>query len=79
MDQIRHECDHTCPRDCPQLNQALVRELAVERMYEQLLSECDFPDIQHFVAESLTEHRKRVRLLEERINRMYATYDPAGC
>jgi hypothetical protein len=56
-----------------------VRELAVERMYEQLLQECDFPDIQHFVAESLAEHRKRIRLLEERINRMYATYDPAGC
>ena len=79
MDHTKHECDHTCPRDCAQLNQALVRELAVERMYEQLLQECDFPDIQHFVTEALAEHRARVRLLEDRMNKMYATFDPAGC
>lgn len=79
MEHLKHECDHTCPRDCAQLNQILVRELAMERMYEQLLQECDFPDIQHFVAESLTDHRARVRTLEERINKIYTTFDPAGC
>lgn len=79
MEQPIHECDHTCPRDCPHLNQVLVRELAVERMYEQLLQECDFPDIRHFVTESLAEHRMRVRMLEDRINKMYTSFDPAGC
>jgi rubrerythrin len=79
MDQPKHECDHTCPRDCQQLNQILVREAAVERMYEQLLQDCDFPDIHHFVAEELAVHRQHVRSLEERINRLYTSFDPAGC
>jgi NAD-specific glutamate dehydrogenase len=61
------------------LNQILIREVAVERMYEQLLQDCDFPEIQHFVEESLTEHRLRLRTLEEKINKLYASFDPAGC
>ncbi len=79
MQHEKHECDHTCPRDCSGLNQILVREVAVERLYERLLEDCDFPDIHHFVTEALTEHRQHVRSLEEQINKIYASFDPAGC
>jgi len=71
-------CEHTCPRDCTLLNRMLLRETALGGFYNQLLQECDYPDVRKFVVELAREHDDAVRKLEGRLNELYASFDPSG-
>ena len=73
------DCDKTCPRDCEIMNRILLREAVVEQMYEQLLDECDYPDVRSFVLDLIEERKRQVAQLEKSLNKMYASFDPAGC
>lgn len=79
MEAAQHMCDHTCPRDCHTLNELLLRETSMLQSYEQLLTECDFPEIRRFVLEMIEVKRRSIRNLEQRINAVYGSFDPAGC
>lgn len=73
------DCDKTCPRDCEIMNRILLREAAVEHLYLQLLKECDYPDVREFVKKMVEERKEHVERLEKSLNKMYSSFDPAGC
>jgi len=73
------DCDKTCPRDCEIMNRVLLREAAVEHLYLQVLEECDVPDVKEFVQRMIDERREYVSHLEKSLNKMYSSFDPAGC
>ena len=79
MKAKRTPCEHTCPRDCELLNLALRREEEIERYYIEILSQCERSDIRLYVREILVERKRLIENMEERINAMYTTFDPAGC
>lgn len=73
------DCDHTCPRDCALLNEALCREEALGIFYDWVLAQCDYPDVRSFVEDLAKEQRASIRRLEAKINQLYSSYNPAGC
>lgn len=50
------ECAHDCRNTCALLNEALRRETALLQFYEQIVLQCDYPDVHAFVRE-LAEQR----------------------
>ena len=86
-DQMK--CDHTCRNACAMLNQALREETSMVRFYEQILTQCDFPEIQQFVRELTEERSQSVIRILQKLNEMRAraeimdgvnsSFDPAGC
>ena len=72
-------CEHTCPRECQILNRILLREAALDGIYQKILKECDYPDVHAFVLELARDRQQAIQKLEQRVNAMYASYDPAGC
>jgi len=79
MKPKRNPCDHTCPRDCDLLNEALQKEEELLRFYTTIQLQCERVDMRLFVANILKDRTHVVNELEERINAMYSTFDPAGC
>ena len=79
MKPKRAPCELTCPRDCELLNLALRREEEIERYYTEILSQCERSDIRLYVRAILVERKRLIESMEERINAMYTTFDPAGC
>ena len=72
------ECEHSCPRDCALLNRMLLRETALGGVYNQLLKQCDYPDVRRFILDLVKEHDQLERKLERKLNKMYSTFDPSG-
>ncbi|HXG38126.1 MAG TPA: hypothetical protein VNL36_05075 [Bacteroidota bacterium] len=52
------ECAHTCRNTCAMLNEALRRETALLQFYEQIILQCDYPDVHAFIR-SLAEQRSQ--------------------
>jgi hypothetical protein len=83
------KCEHTCRNACAMLNQALREETAMVRFYEQILSQCDYPDVQSFIREQAEDRSRSVIRILQKLNEMRAraeimdgvisSFDPAGC
>lgn len=73
------ECEHTCPRDCTFLNEALRHEQAMALFYDWLLTQCDYPDAKAFVEDLAKEQHESIHRIETMINRLYSSFNPAGC
>ncbi len=42
-------CDHQCRNTCGMLTAALAQETLTVRFYQQVLTQCDEPDVHNFV------------------------------
>ncbi|HEY4613735.1 MAG TPA: hypothetical protein VII11_12185 [Bacteroidota bacterium] len=78
MEQKRLQCDHECRFDCTLLTEALKRESELGHFYEQLLDECDYPDVRAFVSELAEKRRESINTMVAKLNRMYSSFDPSG-
>jgi len=72
-------CDHTCPRDCELLNEAVRREQQIALFYDNLSTQCDYPDVRRFLAELASEKKLVAQRISDAVNRMCTSFDPAGC
>lgn len=81
-------CAHACRNTCAMLKGAVEREKELMKFYEELMTVCDYPDIQSFLTEFSDQHRKMVEQLGEKLNQLevrgqaldsiIASFDPAG-
>ena len=81
-------CAHACRNTCAMLNGAVERERELTRFYEELMTVCDYPDIQSFLTGFSDQHRKMMEQLREKLNQLevrgqaldsiIASFDPAG-
>ncbi|HXG37271.1 MAG TPA: hypothetical protein VNL36_00730 [Bacteroidota bacterium] len=83
MDGLRErsrqiQCDHECRYDCALLTEALRRESEMGKFYDQILQQCDEPDVRAFIAELMEKRRSCINQIVEQINRLYSSFDPAG-
>ncbi|HEY4611704.1 MAG TPA: hypothetical protein VII11_01840 [Bacteroidota bacterium] len=72
MDENDIRCAHACRNTCAMLNEALRRETAVLRFYEQLVLECDYPDIRSFVEELVEQRSRAVLRIVAKLNELRA-------
>ena len=72
-------CEHTCQRDCELLNEALRREQQIALFYDSLSNQCDYPDVRRFLSELAAEKTQAAQRISDTVNRMYSSFDPAGC
>ncbi len=78
MKRQEHFCDHECRYDCALLTEALRRESELGKFYDQILTQCDYPDIRTFVAALVEKRRESINQIVTRINKNYSSFDPAG-
>ena len=68
MDQKSIECNHDCRVMCKMLTEAMRRESEMIQFYEQLMIECDYPDVNSFVRELLEEKSRIVLRINQKLN-----------
>lgn len=66
------ECSHACRSTCGQLNEALREETAMVRFYEQVMKDCDYPDVNSFVRDLLEERSRTVIRIMQKLNELRA-------
>jgi hypothetical protein len=78
MERQNNFCDHECRYDCALLTEALRRESELGKFYDQLLAQCDYPDVRTFVAALGEKRRESINQIVAKINQYYSSFDPAG-
>ncbi len=66
------KCVHACKNTCAMLNEALRKEAAIVRYYEEVLGECNFPEVRSFVVETVDERRKGILKIIQKLNEIHA-------
>ncbi|MFA6596599.1 MAG: hypothetical protein WCS69_02680 [Ignavibacteriaceae bacterium] len=65
-------CDHTCRDSCAMLNEALRRETASVRFYENVYDDCNAPEVKNFVGEIVDERRSNILKIIQKLNELRA-------
>ena len=65
-------CAHTCKNTCAMLNEALRKETAVSKFYEEILEQCNMPDVADFVSDQIEEKRKCILRIIQKLNEIHA-------
>ena len=65
-------CLHTCKNTCAMLNEALRKETAVSKFYEEILEQCNMPDVSSFVSDQIEEKRKSILSIIQKLNEIHA-------
>lgn len=65
-------CEHQCRNTCAMLTAALAEETMVVRFYQQVLTQCDEPDVHNFVRTLLEERSASVIRIVQKMNEIKA-------
>jgi len=65
-------CEHACRTTCAMLSQIMREESELAKLYETLLTECDYPDVQSFVREMLEAKSATILRILQKLNEMRA-------
>jgi ferritin len=72
MKEREVECLHNCKNTCSMLNEALRKETALSRFYEDILEQCTMPDVSSFVTDQIEEKRKCILRIVQKLNEIHA-------
>ena len=64
-------CQHACKNTCASLNEALRKETAIVKYYEQVLEECNIPEVRTFMDDLIEEKRKIILRLIQKLNEIH--------
>jgi hypothetical protein len=70
LDNLR--CDHQCRNTCAMLTAALAQETMTVRFYQQVLTQCDEPDVHNFVRSVVEERSASVIRIMQKLNEIKA-------
>jgi|PersoiStandDraft_1058852.scaffolds.fasta_scaffold366738_1 hypothetical protein len=65
-------CEHQCRNTCAMLTAALAEETMVVRFYQQVLTQCDEPDVHKFVRTLVEERSASVIRIMQKLNEIKA-------
>jgi hypothetical protein len=66
------ECNHDCRITCKMLTEAMRKEAEMIHFYENLMIECDYPDVNSFIRELLEEKSRFVLRINQKLNEIRA-------
>ena len=72
MKENEIKCMHACKNTCAMLNEALRKEASIVRFYEGILDECNLPEVQSFITETIEEKRKAILRIIQKLNEIHA-------
>lgn len=72
MKENEVKCMHACKNTCAMLNEALRKEAAIVRFYENMLEQCNLPEVSGFVQESIEEKRQGILKIIQKLNEIHA-------
>lgn len=70
LDNLR--CEHQCRNTCAMLSAALAEETTMARFYQQVLTQCDEPDVHNFVRSLVEERSASVIRIMQKLNEIKA-------
>lgn len=68
MEKFKVECIHTCRNNCMMLNQLLNKETELLSFYEGIYAECNYPEIQGFIVDRITDKRHLIEEIQNKIS-----------
>ncbi len=71
MADLNSKCQHACKNTCATLNEALRKETAMVKTYENILDECNIPEVKSFMEELVDEKRKVILRLIQKLNEIH--------
>jgi len=54
------KCEHECKDNCSLLNEALRKEASIARYYENMLEECNIPEVKNLISELIDDKRSGI-------------------
>lgn len=66
------KCQHTCRNSCAMLNEALRKETATVRFYEEVFDECNSPEIKDFLGQIIDVRRSEILRMIQKLNEIHA-------
>ena len=75
MNESSVKCAHACRNTCAMLTEALREEGGMVAFYEQLRSECDYPDVHAMLQELMESRSKSVLMINQKLNELRARAD----
>ncbi len=76
---MNEQSHRTGPHDCEIINKILLREATLDALYLTLAQECDYPGVKGFAYALVEERKKHLAAFERSVNKLYSSFDPAGC
>ena len=71
MAKLDSVCQHACKNTCASLNEALRKETAMVKYYENALGDCNIPEVKTFMNELIDEKRKVILRLIQKLNEIH--------
>lgn len=71
MAEEKNYCQHACKNTCAALNEALRKETSMVKFYENVLGECNIPEVKTFMDELVDEKRKMILRLIQKLNEIH--------
>ncbi len=72
MNSHELNCAHACRDTCALLNEALRREMALLQFYEQIVQQCDYPDVHAFVGDLAEQRSNSILRIVAKLNELRA-------
>jgi len=72
MNDHEIRCAHACRNTCAMLNEALRRETAALQFYEQIVAQCDYPDVRAFIEELVEQRSRAILRIISKLNELQA-------
>jgi len=65
-------CKHDCKDTCSLLNEALRKEASIARYYENMLEECNMPEVKNLITDLIEEKRAGILRIIKNLNEIHA-------
>ncbi|PJB00183.1 MAG: hypothetical protein CO128_01235 [Ignavibacteriales bacterium CG_4_9_14_3_um_filter_30_11] len=72
MKTKEENCKHDCKDNCSLLNEALRKEASIARYYENMIEECNIPEVKSLINNLIEDKRSGILRIIKKINEIHA-------